>query len=92
MSILEMYNNRHPLGVIAYNFGMSISTIKRMLKEVGYQPNRINGTRIPREQALQAAEMDLEGYSWREISRRLGPSTKALKRAVEYYATQNPIE
>lgn len=90
MSILEMYNNRHPLGVIAYNFGVSISTIKRRLEEVGYKQNRINGTRIPKEQAFQAAEMDLEGYSWREISRRLGPSTKALKRAVEYYAAQDP--
>jgi len=92
LTALELYNQKLPVKAIARKIGFSEGHTRKILKAQGYEPNRIGGTRITYEQAFQAAEMDLQGYSWRMISEKLGPSWKALKRAIKYYAAQEPIE
>lgn len=78
---------------IARELGFSVGHVGELLRaDPSYSPSRKNGTRLTYEQAFKAAEMDLDGYSWREISRTIGPSAKALKRAVEYYAAQGAVE
>jgi len=88
LTALELYNQRVPVKAIARQIGYSEGHTRRILKAQGYEPNRIGGTRITYEQAFQAKEMDLKGCSWREITNTLGPSWKALKKAIEYYAAQ----
>ena len=92
MTALELYKQGLPVKAIARQTGYSEGHTRKMLKAQGYEPNRIGGTRITYEQAFQAAEMDLEGFSWRMISEKLGPSWKALKRAIKYYAAQESNE
>lgn len=89
MTAIELYKQGIPVKAIASKLGFSETHTKRILKVQGYEPNRIGGTRITRHQASQAAEMNLNGCSWRKISATLGPSWKALKRAIAYYAAQD---
>jgi len=92
LTAIELYNQKVPVKAIARQLGYSEGHTRKILKAQGYEPNRIGGTRIKKEQALQAAQMDLEGYSWTKIAEALGPSWKALKRAIKYYAEQDTIE
>jgi hypothetical protein len=92
LTALELYNQGLPVKAIARKIGFSEGHTRKLLKAQGYKPNRIGGTRITYEQAFQAAEMDLECYSWRMISEKLGSSWKALKRAIKYYAAQESNE
>jgi AraC-like DNA-binding protein len=89
LTALELYNQKVPVKAIARQIGYSEGHTRKILKAQGYGPNRIGGTRITKEQAFQAAEMDLEGYSWSKISEQVGYSWKALKRAIKYYAAQD---
>jgi len=92
LTAIELYNQGLSVKAIARQIGFSEGYTRKILKAQGYEPNRIGGTRITYEQAFQAAEMDLQGYSWRMISEKLGPSWKALKRAIKYYAAQDSIK
>lgn len=85
----EMYEAKMPIKQIARKLNFSEQHTRRILKSQGYEPNRIGGTRICYEKAFLAAEMDLQGYSWNTISKEIGHSYKALKRAIKYYAAQS---
>ena len=92
MIAIDLYKQGMPVKAIAREIGFSEGHTRKILKAQGYEPNRIGGTRITVEQAFQASEMIANGSSWRHISETLGPSWKALQRAIKYYAAQSSIK
>ena len=92
LTALELYNKGMPVKSIARQIGFSEGHTRKILKAQGYVPSRVNGTRVVLEQAIQALDMRNSGKSWQSISDKIGPSYKALKRAVNYYAAQGLIE
>ena len=89
----RMYREGRSLKSIARELDISLSTVKRMLlKDPGYSPTRIGGTRITKISSDKALALESLGRSWRSISIELGISAKALKRAIKYYAAQDPIK
>lgn len=92
MTAIELYNQGLPVKSIARQIGFSEGHTRKILKAQGYDPCRVNGTRIVLDQAIQAHEMRTNGYSWQSISDKIGPSYKALKRAIKYYAAQESNE
>lgn len=91
MKATHLYNNKVPIKLIARQLGVSEATVGRMLDREACNKNRRGGTRIPKDKAKLSKEMLENGCSWREISRTIGPSVKALKKAIEYYAAQGII-
>ncbi len=91
MKATYLYNNKAPIKLIARQLCVSEATVGRMLEREGCNKNRKGGTRISKDKAKLSKEMLENGCSWREISRTIGPSVKALKRAIEYYAAQGII-
>ena len=89
----RMYREGRPLKSIARELGVSVSSIGRMLLEdPSYSPTRLGGTRLTKLSADQAEALEKLGRSWRSISLELGISANALKRAIKYYAAQDPIK